>query len=118
MVVAIAIVCRQLCRRVRRRRISLADLCWITLMAGLAAGFATYHDHPSDVADLVGGNLDGPRFAPLAWYDWSQLIGACWGAICGVVLVLSGLLSLPRWLQRGIPSRSPRACDPGFDRAA
>ena len=100
MVLGVASVCSQLCPRLTQRRFSLAGLCWAVMVAAMVAGFIAGHEHPTDLAGLLGGNLDGPRIASLAWYPWWLLTGVCFGAVCGAVLVLHAILSAARMLMR------------------
>jgi hypothetical protein len=98
MIAGTALVGGELCRRIRERRFSLADLGWAILMAGLAARFVGYGGHRPDLISLLGGNLDGPRIATLAWYPWWLRIGLCCGSVCGAVLILHSLGAIARWM--------------------
>ena len=98
MIVGVALVCRQLCERLRSRRFSLADIGWAVLMAGLAAALFMRRERPADLVWLLAGRVDGPGIAASAWYPPWLLAGARWGAICGVVVLLRCALSAPRML--------------------
>jgi hypothetical protein len=100
MIVAVALVCTQVCRRIGQRRLSLADLCWVIFMAGLIAGFVAGHENTADLIGLLAPNLAGPRIAALAWYPWSLLTGVCLGTVCGIVVVLHSLWAIARLMLR------------------